>query len=556
MGCGGAFQTGGVISAAPNPALISCPDGYYPDETGKCVSINRTPIPAVPVNPATPLPTMDPQQTGPQGGADREGPLNRGETPKTPEQDQYAVDPRKKKPNPVDPYFAFRGFTNGLAWLSGIVDRRRQNQYMQAQFNQLGQQDPMPVENFQPNAFSLYAKYGGSLKKFQTGGAVHKGKQVGFDQDMVYVDKGKGKIFFYDDKGNLQEKEALTGKNRQGHLLNPYTSLNTASEDQKDADKITPIGVFPLSKVRDIYGSPGLDIMGTSDKRGQSIALHTTYNPVYRNQFYYNKNVEDNAQSYGCINCNKAESDKIAKMYANKKVYIYDSNLSDENNQKYNAVNNLISGDNSLYKKLASTFNQSKLVSYREGNDGKLYGKNAMYDPATQTLTNEATDLKEVVIRSGKARKGISPSPAKQQTPTAPSIREIIQQAMATSQAQPARQAPVRTSTPVQSQEINNPSIVDFLNASGQNASFKSRAVLAKQNGIEGYKGTADQNLKLLAMLRGTDSPSARKMAKGGRFMGINPEHKGWCTPMSKSTCTGARRRLALTLKKHHGFHE
>lgn len=43
-------------------------------------------------------------------------------------------------------------------------------------------------------------------------------------------------------------------------------------------------------------------------------------------------------------------------------------------------------------------------------------------------------------------------------------------------------------------------------------------------------------------------------MAK--RFMGINPAHKGYCTPMTKSTCTGARRRLALTLKKHHGFHK
>ena len=43
---------------------------------------------------------------------------------------------------------------------------------------------------------------------------------------------------------------------------------------------------------------------------------------------------------------------------------------------------------------------------------------------------------------------------------------------------------------------------------------------------------------------------------KGGRFMGINPAHKGYCTPMTKPTCTGHRRALALTLKKHHGFHE
>lgn len=46
------------------------------------------------------------------------------------------------------------------------------------------------------------------------------------------------------------------------------------------------------------------------------------------------------------------------------------------------------------------------------------------------------------------------------------------------------------------------------------------------------------------------------EMKKGGRFMGIHPSHKGYCTPMSKSTCTGRRRALALTLKKHHGFHD
>lgn len=29
----------------------------------------------------------------------------------------------------------------------------------------------------------------------------------------------------------------------------------------------------------------------------------------------------------------------------------------------------------------------------------------------------------------------------------------------------------------------------------------------------------------------------------------INPKHVGWCTPMTKSTCTGARRRLAQRFK-------
>jgi hypothetical protein len=39
-------------------------------------------------------------------------------------------------------------------------------------------------------------------------------------------------------------------------------------------------------------------------------------------------------------------------------------------------------------------------------------------------------------------------------------------------------------------------------------------------------------------------------------FMGINPKHKGYCTPMTKSTCTPKRKALAKTLKKHHGFHK
>lgn len=50
---------------------------------------------------------------------------------------------------------------------------------------------------------------------------------------------------------------------------------------------------------------------------------------------------------------------------------------------------------------------------------------------------------------------------------------------------------------------------------------------------------------------------STPHFAKGGWIQGaVNPEHKGYCTPMTKSTCTGARRRFALTMKKHHGFHE
>lgn len=43
----------------------------------------------------------------------------------------------------------------------------------------------------------------------------------------------------------------------------------------------------------------------------------------------------------------------------------------------------------------------------------------------------------------------------------------------------------------------------------------------------------------------------------GGGWIGkaVNPAHKGFCTPMTKSTCTPRRKAFAETMKKHHGFH-
>jgi hypothetical protein len=47
------------------------------------------------------------------------------------------------------------------------------------------------------------------------------------------------------------------------------------------------------------------------------------------------------------------------------------------------------------------------------------------------------------------------------------------------------------------------------------------------------------------------------EMKKGGKWIqkAVNPAHKGYCTPMTKSTCTPRRKALARTFKKHHGFH-
>ena len=44
--------------------------------------------------------------------------------------------------------------------------------------------------------------------------------------------------------------------------------------------------------------------------------------------------------------------------------------------------------------------------------------------------------------------------------------------------------------------------------------------------------------------------------AKGGWISkAVNPKHVGFCTPMTKSTCTPRRKAFAQTMKAHHGFH-
>lgn len=48
----------------------------------------------------------------------------------------------------------------------------------------------------------------------------------------------------------------------------------------------------------------------------------------------------------------------------------------------------------------------------------------------------------------------------------------------------------------------NSGSIVDALNSLKINSSFNNRSNIAKKNGINGYKGTASQNIQLLTLLR------------------------------------------------------
>lgn len=72
--------------------------------------------------------------------------------------------------------------TAGLGWLSSIMERNRQNKYMYDQFTAMGQQKPVASEDYQPSPYSLYARYGGSLRKWAEGGGLSRERNYGSEK--------------------------------------------------------------------------------------------------------------------------------------------------------------------------------------------------------------------------------------------------------------------------------------------------------------------------------------------------------------------------------------
>lgn len=54
--------------------------------------------------------------------------------------------------------------------------------------------------------------------------------------------------------------------------------------------------------------------------------------------------------------------------------------------------------------------------------------------------------------------------------------------------------------------------------------------------------------------LNENDSDMNERKFGGWIQKAVNPKHRGFCSPMTKSTCTPRRKAFAMTMKKHHGF--
>jgi len=195
MTCGGntkMYQAGGCFDAMGNS--IPCNGTQLQGSSG--VNWQNSQVPQQsPVNPA--LEGIDPALTMKME--------NQGSpysvTPK------IGTDTKKQDPYAIMQRFGIgmRGARTALSWISGAIERGRQNRYDYAQQTALGQMNPMPVKDFQEtynnpygqmggtNPFSTYAKYGGNLNTIMK-------EHMKFSNDAKF-DFGSGD----DDKGKMQK---------------------------------------------------------------------------------------------------------------------------------------------------------------------------------------------------------------------------------------------------------------------------------------------------------------------------------------------------------------
>jgi len=406
----------------PQSTQEGCPPGYYfSSPEGKCVpNFTSQSIPSL----FHPNPEFE------------EGLLANRESSTISNKENSIPKPIGSRPSSpkIDPYFALHGVTTGLSWLSGIVDRNRQNQYQQNQFSSLGQNNPSPVENYQPNPFSLYSKYGGSIKKYQRGG-----------------------------------RSPIMVNNPNDPRLKAYSdSLNLYNMSQYDINNNDFVNDW--KKREDIKNKTGKD----------------------------------------------------------------DANIT----------------------------LKSFIKAFDNGSNKFLLSQKSQIKPIKQIFDDD------VNISKGKIEpllKDVYKKPVQPVVYQKPQLKLIEQLEKIFPKPTPAQSRPAQITTPQQSvipepqgDYVYGPAnSVIGTNVNGKFVPYQGENTVGANGSQRGKVNKADSDLMndteaLKKYLRG----KGLQFKKGGSFMGINPDHKGYCTPMSKSTCTPRRKALAMTLKKHHGFHK
>lgn len=175
---------------------------------------------------------------------------------------------------------------------------------------------------------------------------MHYAEQMLNNGNKLFItDKGKKRIF-YDDNGQIKTTPVLTGKNDNVNATRYFTiqELEERAKTGKDplmlkgAAYITPVGATGILKSQ--YESR--KALEATSPAFRNIMFHPSHHAIekQRNAALKSSTISDNAQTMGCINCEKPAIDRLAELFGNDygnrtdSAYVVDSRLSLEGNQK------------------------------------------------------------------------------------------------------------------------------------------------------------------------------------------------------------------------------
>jgi len=108
-----------------------------------------------------------------------------------------------------------------------------------------------------------------------------------------------------------------------------------------------------------------------------------------------------------------------------------------------------------------------------------------------------------------------------------------------------------KSSTQAKKPSGNSNSIVDYLNSVGKKSDFNTRKALAESKGIKNYKGTAEQNMQLLSLIKGKPTTAQKATQKVSQTPSTQkkeaPAQTKTTSPQTKTAATKAAEKPKLS---------
>jgi hypothetical protein len=189
---------------------------------------------------------------------------------------------------------------------------------LQAKPSKTSKATPAPVP-------SKVGKVSGAAQKLATGKiTVPKEKTL---ESGVVVDKRTGKAYEIMEGKAKNQFDVLTGVNVESNF-NVYPSKELDADPSKRA---TPVGYYLMTEAgkngkkeydNNIQRLVPIDANGVKAPQATHLAIHQTYDPATRDQYYGS---DTPWQSYGCINCKKPDIKRVLNQYSNDTLRVIDT---------------------------------------------------------------------------------------------------------------------------------------------------------------------------------------------------------------------------------------